>query len=155
LSLVFTNDLNGITTFIASVLIIGVTPAIAAITIIYATSYCIILARRQFRRLAFFNYQVSDSANNIEALQDFSNEASVFMLKLHNENKEMKKQIRKVTKLHGMNAVKNMKEEKDVSNESKVIMLKQHNENKEMKKKIREVTKLHGMNDVKNVKRIE
>src|SRR5699024_12668178 len=83
LSLVFTNDLNGITTFIASVLIIGVTPAIAAITIIYATSYCIILARRQFRRLAFFNYQVSDSANNIEALQDFSNEASVFMLKLH------------------------------------------------------------------------
>jgi hypothetical protein len=95
-----------LTTFISTIMVLIATPAILLTTIIYGTIYIVLTMKRQYRRLAYFNYQIQRGSNNVEALQDFSNESSAFMIKLHQENKEMKKQIKKLSKLSGINMMK-------------------------------------------------
>lgn len=97
-----------ITTFVSTILVLIVTPTLLLTTLIYGTIFIVLTLKRQYRRLAFFNYQIQKGATSIEALQDFSNESSVFMLKLHGESKETKKQIKKLTKLSGMSMMKNI-----------------------------------------------
>jgi hypothetical protein len=104
----FANSAVSLTTFIATILLLFATPLILLITVVYAMVYIVVTLKRQYRRVAYFNHKMVKDAETIESLQDFSNEASVFMIKLHNENKEMKKQIKKVTKLSGANMARSM-----------------------------------------------
>jgi ABC-type multidrug transport system fused ATPase/permease subunit len=104
----FANSAVSLTTFVATILLLFATPLILLITVVYAMVYIVVTLKRQYRRVAYFNHKMVKDAETIESLQDFSNEASVFMIKLHNENKEMKKQIKKVTKLSGANMARSM-----------------------------------------------
>lgn len=80
--------------FIADVLIIIATPALFLVFITFSLIYWVSVGNKQYKKLAFYNFQLQSKIEVIDSIQEFNNESSLYLIKVHNDMKKIKKEIK-------------------------------------------------------------
>ena len=80
--------------FIADVLIIIATPALFLVFITFSLVYWVSVGNKQYKKLAFYNFQLQSKIEVIDSIQEFNNESSLYLIKVHNDMKKIKKEIK-------------------------------------------------------------
>lgn len=66
------------------------------IFIIYLVFYLISISDKQYKKIAFYNYQLQNKIEIIDSIQEYNNESSIYLIKVHNEIKKIKKDVKKL-----------------------------------------------------------
>ncbi|WP_339029555.1 hypothetical protein [Spiroplasma endosymbiont of Cantharis nigra] len=92
LSVIFTFNFNNAIDVIFMTAFISIT----LIFLIYLVFYLIIISDKQYKKIAFYNFQLENRVEIIDSIQNYNNESSVYLIKVHNELKKIKKDIKKI-----------------------------------------------------------
>ncbi|ALD66153.1 hypothetical protein [Spiroplasma cantharicola] len=92
-------------------MIFVVTSALLALAfLIYLVFYLIVISDKQYKKIAFYNFQLENKVEIIDSIQNYNDESSVYLIKVHNEIKKIKKEINKINQQQ-LNVVVSKKEE--------------------------------------------
>ncbi|AUM62474.1 hypothetical protein [Spiroplasma monobiae] len=83
-------------TKIVDIAIIGSSLLMGLIFIVYTVCYLVSISDKQYKKIAFYNFQLENRVEIIDSIQEYNNESSVYLIKVHNEIKKMKKDIKKL-----------------------------------------------------------
>ncbi|WP_339034576.1 hypothetical protein [Spiroplasma endosymbiont of Cantharis rufa] len=92
LSAIFTFNFNNAIDVIFMIAFISIT----LVFLIYLVFYLIIISDKQYKKIAFYNFQLENRVEIIDSIQNYNNESSVYLIKVHNEIKKIKKDIKKI-----------------------------------------------------------
>ncbi|AOG60192.1 hypothetical protein SHELI_v1c02370 [Spiroplasma helicoides] len=80
--------------FAIDILLVFISPVIFLTFSIYCITYIVIVNDRQYKGLAHYNYQVGKNLVVMDQIQDYNNESSLYLLKVHNDIKKIRKEIK-------------------------------------------------------------
>ncbi|ARU92058.1 hypothetical protein SCLARK_001554 [Spiroplasma clarkii] len=84
---------------VSDILLIIITPILILTFMIYLVCYLVSTNSRQLQKLAMFNQFVRAKDHVIEGIQDYNSQTSRYFVKIHNEMKEIKKEISDLKKV--------------------------------------------------------
>ncbi|WP_339021422.1 hypothetical protein [Spiroplasma endosymbiont of Atherix ibis] len=107
LKVLFSFDLS----IVINITIISLSILMLTIFSIYLVFYLISINDKQYKKIAFYNFQLKNNIEIIDSIQEYNNESSIYLLKVHNEIKKIKKDIKKTNKHYSNQSISNNKEE--------------------------------------------
>ncbi|QHX36472.1 hypothetical protein [Spiroplasma sp. BIUS-1] len=81
---------------VVDIAIIGSSIFMFLVFVIYSVCYLVSVSDKQYKKIAFYNFQLENKVEIIDSIQEYNNESSVYLIKVHNEIKKMKKDIKKL-----------------------------------------------------------
>ncbi|WP_338985414.1 hypothetical protein [Spiroplasma endosymbiont of Diplazon laetatorius] len=91
-ALLFTFSLSNV----VDIVIITTSIFMVGVFIVYLVCYLIAISDKQYKKIAFYNFQLQNKVEIIDSIQEYNNESSIYLIKVHNEIKKMKKDIKKI-----------------------------------------------------------
>ncbi|AHI52640.1 hypothetical protein [Spiroplasma culicicola] len=85
---------SGMVYFIADLLLVVAFPIWLAIFTMYLVIYLINVNDKQYKKIAFYNFQLENKISVIDSIQEYNNESSLYLIKVHNDMKKLKKDVK-------------------------------------------------------------
>ncbi|QGS51700.1 hypothetical protein [Spiroplasma tabanidicola] len=79
---------------IGDIVLIILTPMLLFTFAIYLIVYLVCVSDKQYKKIAFYNFELGSKIEVIEQIQEFNNETSLYLLKIHNDMKKIKKEVK-------------------------------------------------------------
>ncbi|QBQ07485.1 hypothetical protein SGLAD_v1c02860 [Spiroplasma gladiatoris] len=79
--------------FVADLFLIILTPIWFLTLMIYALVYLISISDKQYKKIAYYNFELQNKMEIIEQIQEYNNESSTYIIKIHNDIKRLKKDL--------------------------------------------------------------
>ncbi|AUB31358.1 hypothetical protein [Spiroplasma floricola] len=95
----------------SNIAITAVSILMSTVFVIYLVIYLISISDKQYKKIAFYNFQLKNNIEIIDSIQEYNNESSIYLIKVHNEIKKMKKDIKKSNKQYLNQPISNNKQE--------------------------------------------
>ncbi|AGR40939.1 hypothetical protein [Spiroplasma taiwanense] len=82
--------------FINDILLIALSLLFMLVFLVYLIIYLILVGDKQYKKIAYYNFQLENKIEVIDSIQNYNSESSLYLIKVHNEIKKMRKEIKEL-----------------------------------------------------------